>query len=74
MMMLGYPVFLFFGCALAFGGCLSAAGASTNDEKSTAGGVFLFGLVFLLGALALWIFGIVDAYRTAEQANSFERI
>jgi hypothetical protein len=56
--MLGYPVMLFFGLALAFGGAFSQTG-----------GTFLLGLIFLLIALALSIFGMVNAYRTAERAN-----
>jgi hypothetical protein len=36
--------------------------------------VLIFGVILLVGALALWIFGIVNAYRAAEQANSYERI
>ena len=68
-LMLGYPVLMLFGFALTFGGCLSAATANTQPEQSSAGGVLLLGLLFLLAALALWIFGMVNAYRTAERAN-----
>ena len=68
-LMLGYPVLMLFGFALSFGGCLSAATANTEPEKSSAGGVFLLGLILLLAALALWIFGMVNAYRAAERAN-----
>jgi TM2 domain-containing membrane protein YozV len=68
-LMPGYPALLLFGFALTFGGCLSAATAKTEPEQSSAGGVLLLGLVFFLAALGLWIFGMVNAYRTAERAN-----
>ena len=68
-LMLGYPVMLLFGFAFTFGGCLSAATASTEPEKNSAGGAFLVGLLFLLIALVLWIFGMVNAYHTAERTN-----
>ena len=68
-LMLGYPVLMLFGFALTFGGCLSAATANTQPEQSSAGGVFVLGVIFLLAALALWIFGMVNAYRTAERGN-----
>ncbi len=75
-MMLGHPLLLVLGFTFTFGGCLSAAGAATEDARGAAGGVLLFGLFLLLGALALWIFGMVNAYRTAERANQrrFARI
>lgn len=57
-LMLGYPVMLFFGSVLAFGGALFQTG-----------GTFLLGLIFLLMALVMWIFGMVNAYHTAERAN-----
>ena len=65
-LMLRYPVMLLFGFALIFRGGLSAATANTRREQSSAGGVFLLGLIFLIAALVLWIFGMVNAYRTAE--------
>jgi FtsH-binding integral membrane protein len=68
-LMLGYPLMLLFGFALTFGGCLSGATASTEPDKSSAGAVFLLGLIFLVGALAAWIFGMVNSYHAAEQAN-----
>ena len=68
-LMLGYPLLLLFGFALTFGGCLSAATAKTEPEQSSAGGVLLLGLLFFLAALGLWIFGMVNSYRTAERAN-----
>jgi FtsH-binding integral membrane protein len=73
-MMFGHPVLLLLGYVLSFGGCVSAIGAATAHEKTTAGGLLIFGIILLVGALALWIFGIVNAYRAAEQANSYERI
>ena len=70
--MLGYPVqLLLFGFAFTFGGCLSAATANTQPEQSSAGGVFLLGLLLLV-ALALWIFGMVNAYHAAERTNQQE--
>jgi hypothetical protein len=33
------------------------------------GGTVAFGLILLLIALATWIYGMTNAYRTAEQAN-----
>jgi hypothetical protein len=57
-LMLGYPVMLFFGSVFAFGGALFQTG-----------GTFLLGLIFLLMALVMWIFGMVNAYHTAERAN-----
>jgi hypothetical protein len=60
-LMLGYLVMLYFGFGLALGGVLFQTG-----------GAFLLGLIFLLIALVLWIFGMVDAYRTAERRNQQE--
>jgi hypothetical protein len=57
-LMIGYPVMLWFGFGLALGGALSGAGGAAG-----------LGFIFLLIALAMWIFGMVDAYRTAERAN-----
>jgi TM2 domain-containing membrane protein YozV len=57
-LMLGYPVMLFFGAVLTFGGALSQTG-----------GTVMLGLIFLAIALALWIFGMVNAYHTAERMN-----
>jgi hypothetical protein len=68
-MMFAHPLLLVLGFMLTFGGCLSAAGAATADARGTAGGVLLFGLLLLLSASALWIFGMVNAYRMAERAN-----
>ena len=64
-LMLGHPVMLLLGFALTFGGCLSQTG-----------GTFALGLAFLVIAVAMWIFGMTNAYRTAEQANQrdFTRI
>jgi hypothetical protein len=56
--MLGHPLMLFLGLALTFGGCVSSAG-----------GAFGLGLIFLLIALVLWIFGMSNAYHTAERIN-----
>jgi hypothetical protein len=60
-LMLGYPVMLFFGFMCTLGGALSQTG-----------GTFLLGLIFLLIALAMWIFGMTNSYRIAEQANQLE--
>jgi hypothetical protein len=57
-LMLGYPVMILFGFALVFGGALSQTG-----------GTLILGLIFLLIALALWIFGMVNAYHAAERTN-----
>ena len=57
-LMIGYPVMPWFGFGLALGGALSGAGGAAG-----------LGSIFLLIALAMWIFGMVDAYRTAERIN-----
>lgn len=49
-LMLGYPVMLFFGFMLTLGGAMSQTG-----------GLFMLGLIFLLIALAMWIFGMTNS-------------
>ena len=57
-LMIGYPVMLWFGFGLALGGALSGAGGAAG-----------LGSIFLLIALVMWIFGMTNAYRTAERMN-----
>lgn len=64
-----YPFLWFLGFAFSFGGCVSAASANTAADQGTAGGVLILGSIFLIGASALWIFGMVNAYRAAEREN-----
>jgi hypothetical protein len=54
----GYPVMLWFGFGMALGGALSGAGGASG-----------LGSIFLLIALAMWIFGMTNSYRIAEQVN-----
>jgi hypothetical protein len=57
-LMLAQPVMLFFGCTLTMRGVFF----QTSDA-------FVLGLIFLIIALAMWIFGMTNAYRTAERMN-----
>ena len=57
-LMIGYPIMLWFGFGLALGGALAGAGGAAG-----------LGSIFLLIALVMWIFGMTDAYRTAERMN-----
>ena len=57
-LMIGYPVMLWFGFGMALGGALSGAGGAAG-----------LGSIFLLIALMMWIFGMVNAYRTADRMN-----
>ena len=69
-MMAAHPILLVLGLMISFfGGCSTAAVATTPDERGAAGAVFLLGLLLLSAAFALWVFGMVNAYRSAERAN-----
>jgi TM2 domain-containing membrane protein YozV len=68
-LMVVYPIFAWIGVISTFVGLLGGIGASTPDEKATAGGLGVFGVVALLFAVAMWLYGMINAYRTAEAMN-----
>lgn len=73
-MMAVYPLLWILGLMCTFGGCVSAAGAKTVNQQGAASSALLLGVMFLIGAWVLWIFGIVNAYRTAERTSQTQLI
>jgi hypothetical protein len=67
-MMILYPTLIWMGFGTVVAGGLIAA-SSTNPSDTAAGGFALFGVLSLIVALALWVYGIVNAYRRAERLN-----
>jgi hypothetical protein len=57
-LMLGQPAMMFMGLGLMTRGVFF----QTSDA-------FVLGLMFLIVSLAMWIFGMTNAYRTAERIN-----
>jgi hypothetical protein len=66
-MMIAVPVLGWIGLASAVFGSLAAANGPS--AFATAGLGVMFGGLTGLGALTLWIYGMVNAYRTAERIN-----
>ena len=60
------PIFTWLGFALGFFGGLAVVGKPSDP---TPAGVFLVGLFFCIAAVVSWIYGTVNAYRTAERIN-----
>jgi hypothetical protein len=48
-----------------FSGSMVALGAQTQNDSAAGGVVFLIGLAMALLAVSLWIYGMMNAYRTA---------
>ncbi len=69
LMMVCYPPIMWFGVTLTFFGAVAAGGASTSSDQAAGSGVALLGLSFLVAGGSLWVFGMVNAYRTAERLN-----
>jgi TM2 domain-containing membrane protein YozV len=65
MMMIAQPFLLWAGTASTIFGGLVAAG---NPNDAGGAGVLLGGLM-ALGAVAIWIYSMVNAYRTADQIS-----
>ncbi len=64
-----YPLLVWTAIgSLIFGG-LVAAGSDNANGAAAGGGLALFGFIALIGSGALWIYGMVNAYRTAERLN-----
>ncbi len=64
LLMFLYPCFLAFGYLLLIGGILAA-----GSSASAGAGVFsLFGLVFLVLAGVVWVYGMVNSYHLAKGA------
>jgi TM2 domain-containing membrane protein YozV len=61
-----YAPCVWFGFASMFLGGLAAA---AKPDDPTAAGMVLFGLVALIAAPTMWLYSIVNAYRTAERIN-----
>jgi TM2 domain-containing membrane protein YozV len=68
-LMIVYPIFAWIGLASTFFGLLAGIGASTPDEQAAAGGFGILGVIALLVAVALWLYGMINAYRTADAIN-----
>jgi TM2 domain-containing membrane protein YozV len=68
-MMVCYPAILWFGITMTFFGALAAGAATTSSDQSASGGVVLLGLILLAAGSVLWLFGMINAYRTAERLN-----
>lgn len=66
LMMLTSPLAGWLGLLLTVFGGLAAAGAPAD---SRAPGVFMIGLLLLIATPALWVYGVVNAYRSAERSN-----
>ncbi len=56
-----------FGFIFMFFGSLAAAGGKPNDPTGAV--MFLIGLGALVAAPILWLYSVVNAYRTAERIN-----
>ena len=69
LMMVCYPPIMWFGVMLTFFGAVAAGGAASSSDQAAGSGVALLGLGFLVGGGSLWVFGMVNAYRTAERLN-----
>ncbi|HUY28581.1 MAG TPA: hypothetical protein VMV27_14315 [Candidatus Binataceae bacterium] len=68
-MMFLYPPLLWFGLVSTFTGALLAGGAATEADAAAGGGAAILGMLTLGAAIILWIFGVVNAYRTADRLN-----
>jgi TM2 domain-containing membrane protein YozV len=69
LMMIAYPALLVFGYVTFVVGFLVVAGSPKPEEAAVGGGAALLGFLCLIAAAALWIFGLVNAYRGAEKYN-----
>jgi len=70
LMMAAYPIMIWMGVGSVFAGGLIAVANSNPSDPSVGGGLAVFGFLLLIGSVVLWIYGIVNAYRTAERLNA----
>jgi TM2 domain-containing membrane protein YozV len=68
-MMIFYPPLMWFGIVLSFFGAAAAGGANNSSDQAAGAGAAIFGLGLLAIGGSLWVFGMVNAYRTAERLN-----
>jgi TM2 domain-containing membrane protein YozV len=68
-LMVVYPIFAWIGLISSFVGLFGGIEASTPDEQAAAGGFGVVGVIALLFAVAIWLYGMINAYRTAEAIN-----
>jgi TM2 domain-containing membrane protein YozV len=68
-----YPIFFWFGCVSTVVGTVGGIGASTPSDQASAGGFWLIGVILLLFAFGLWLYGMINAYRTADAINRRQR-
>jgi TM2 domain-containing membrane protein YozV len=69
LMMILYPILIWTGLGTIIAGGLVAAGSANANDAAAGGGFALFGLLSLIASFAVWVYGIVNAYRTAERLN-----
>jgi hypothetical protein len=69
LMMILYPILVWTGLGTIIAGGLVAAGSTNANDSAAGGGFALFGFLSLIAAFAVWVYGIVNAYRTAERLN-----
>jgi TM2 domain-containing membrane protein YozV len=69
LMMIVYPALLVFGYLTFVIGFIVAAGSPKPDEAAAGGGAALLGFLCLIVAAVIWVYGLVNAYRTAERYN-----
>ena len=67
--MILYPPIMWFGMVLSFFGAAAAGGANNSSDQAAGAGAAVFGLGLLVIGGSLWVFGMVNAYRTAERLN-----
>jgi hypothetical protein len=70
-MMVAFPLCNFIGCTTVVSGDFLAIGANPTDAAA-AGGMAIFGLIALICAGGIWIYGMINAYRTAERLNQMQ--
>jgi hypothetical protein len=59
-----YPCFIAFGYLLVLGGVVAAGGSDSDGAYFS-----LIGLVFLVCAPIVWVYGMVDSYNLAKRAS-----
>ena len=69
LMMILYSILIWTGLGAIVAGGLVAAGSANASDAAAGGGFALFGFLSLIVALAVWVYGIVNAYRAAERLN-----
>jgi TM2 domain-containing membrane protein YozV len=68
-LMVAYPFCVWIGVTFSFVGTFAAAPPEAESLSVLAPGFMVIGILMLLVALPMWVFGMINAYRTADAMN-----